>query len=534
MRRRDRVSILLICVALLFVSGIAKSFAQVAQLRPFTRIVQKSSLPGIDRGFVNSTARLTARQQGMVTGGRAPDRAGASGRRYAAGRVIVKFRNGMTLDGRTRATSLVAPLASLRARRDASPIDVVDADASIDAEAVARSFTARADVEYAQADYRVEPRFVPNDTYYRQYQWNFPQIDMERAWDIQPGAKDSIVVALLDTGIAYENATYQFRGFAFRSPYNGQNYPALGVVTVPFARAPDLADLSTGSKGDGRFVAPYDFIWNDAHPNDMDGHGTHMAGTIGQLTNNGVGMAGIAFNVRFMPVKVLSTDWDDIFLSPEEGTDFILAEGIRYAADHGAQVINMSLGRSGPPAPAVEDAMRYAVGKGSFLALAGGNDFTDGNPVEVYAEIASRLPGAVSVAAVDPNRQHASYSNTGSWVEVAAPGGSDSITNGSVFQQTYDLIDLTIVDTFLLAPAQFRAPRFDMFAYIGGVGTSSSTAHVSGLAALLMQQGVKTPAAIEAAMERFATDLGAPGRDNEFGYGEISARNTLFGLGLGR
>jgi len=531
MRRRDRVFVLMVCTAFLLVSGIADVFAQVAQLRPFTRFVQKSSLPPIDRGFVDTHPRTTERTQALAAG-RVPDRVGASGRRYAAGRVVVKFRNGMTLAGRTGAVHLVAPGGVLRARAAGAAVDVVSANASSDAEALARSFSARADVEYAQADYRVEPRFVPNDPNYRQLQWNFPQIDIERAWDIQPGAKDSTVVAVLDTGVAFENASYQFRGFSF--PRNGQTYPALGLVTVPFNRAPDLADLSAGTSGDGRFVAPFDFIWNDAHPNDMHGHGTHMAGTIGQLTNNSMGMAGIAFNVKFMPVKVLSSEWDDIFLSPEEGTDFILATAIRYAADHGAQVINMSLGRNGPSAPTVEDAMRYAVGKGCFLAVAGGNDFTEGNPLEVYAEIASRLQGAVSVGAVDPNRKRAPYSNTGSWVELAAPGGSSAVANGFVYQQTYDLTNPQIVETYLLPPSQFHAPRFDAFAFIGVTGTSSATAHVSGLAALLMQQGVKNPAAVEAALEKFATDLGSPGRDNEFGYGEISARNTLFGMGIGR
>ena len=175
--------------------------------------------------------------------------------------------------------------------------------------------------------------------------------------------------------------------------------------------------------------------------------------------------------------------------------------------------------------------MRYAVGKGCFLAVAGGNEATEGNGVEVYAEIASRLQGAVSVAAVDPNRRRAYYSTTGTWLELAAPGGSDLVANGYVYQQTYDF---SLVETYKLPVSQYRAPRFDAFAYIGVIGTSMATAHVSGLAALLMQQGLKSPAGIEAAMEKFATDLGVPGRDSEFGYGEISARNTLFGMGIAR
>ncbi len=174
-----------------------------------------------------------------------------------------------------------------------------------------------------------------------------------------------------------------------------------------------------------RFVAPHDFIWNDDNPLDFDGHGTHVSGTIGQTTNdgtsggdqaNGGGTAGVAFNVKLMPVKVLASEWDVIFGAAAEtgGSDDVVAEGIRYAVDNGAKIINMSLGASGPAgsAPVIEDAIKYAVGKGAFIALAGGNDFEDGNPTEVLAEIASRVPGAVSVAAVDKNKAHAFYSST--------------------------------------------------------------------------------------------------------------------------
>jgi serine protease len=258
-----------------------------------------------------------------------------------------------------------------------------------------------------------------------------------------------------------------------------------------------------------------------------------VSGTVGQLTNNGIGMAGVAFNVKIMPVKVLDSMWDDIFGAPAFGTDDVVARGIRYAADNGANIINMSLGRTGDPAPVIEDAIKYAVGKGVFIAIAGGNSFEDGNPKEVVAEIASRVPGAVSVAAVDPAKQHAHYSSTGSYIELSAPGGTDRGfgNNGYVWQQTYDF---TLTDTFLLPPSLYGPPRFDVLAYIGYVGTSQATPHVAGVAAMLMQQGIKSPAAIEAALEKFATDLGDKGRDNTFGYGLIEARNTMRGLGLAK
>jgi serine protease len=193
----------------------------------------------------------------------------------------------------------------------------------------------------------------------------------------------------------------------------------------------------------------------------------------------------------------------------------------------------MSIGRSGPPAPVIEDAMNYAVGKGALISVAAGNEFEDGNPKEVLADIASRIKGVVAVGAVDPQRNRAFYSSTGSYVELAAPGGSNRGfgSGGFVFQQTFVP---TSTDTFLRPPSQYQAPRFDVMNYIGFIGTSMAAPHVSGVAAMLMQQGITSPAAIEAALERFAVDLGPQGRDDQFGFGLVDARNALRGLGLAK
>jgi serine protease len=186
----------------------------------------------------------------------------------------------------------------------------------------------------------------------------------------------------------------------------------------------------------------------------------------------------------------------------------------------------------------IEDAIKYAVGKGLFVAIAAGNDFEDGNPVQVISEIASRVQGAVSVAAVDPMRNHSFYSSSGSYVELAAPGGSSRGfgVNGTIWQQTFDLnaSEGDLILAGVLSPAQYIAPRFDIFAFRPFQGTSQATPHVAGLAAMMMQQGITNPAAIEAAMERFATDLGDPGRDPLYGFGLIEARNALRGLGIAK
>jgi serine protease len=193
----------------------------------------------------------------------------------------------------------------------------------------------------------------------------------------------------------------------------------------------------------------------------------------------------------------------------------------------------MSLGRTGPAAPVIEDAIKYAVGKGAFVAIAAGNEFEDGNAANVVAEIASRVQGAVSVAAIDRSRSRAYYSTTGSYVELAAPGGSfrGFPNEGGILQQT---LALDLVETWTSPPARLAAPHFDVLKYYYFIGTSQATAHVSGVAAMLMQQGITSPAAVEAALEKFAVDLGATGRDNDFGFGEINARNTLRGLGLSK
>ena len=485
----------------------------------FRTFISDVTSPGIDNGVRDADAPRPPRPYPTDLTSR------SSGVPYLRGSIIVKFRPG------TGPTAQQAMLARAGASKMDAPayadFDIVTIDDSADPEVTAAAFARQPDVEYAQARYRMHPMFVPNDPLYSQ-QWNYPAIDMERAWDLNPGATSSIVVAVIDSGVAYRNAVLRRNVPAWRAS-NGVtvfSFPALGIIDIPFAAAPDLA-------GADRFVAPRDFIWNDTDPLDLDGHGTHVAGTIGQLTNNNIGVAGMAFNVRIMPVKVINSLWDDILGSPFEGTDDVVARGVRYAVDNGAKVLNMSIGRSGPPSPLLQDALVYATTHGAFVSLAAGNDFEEGNPTEWPAAYANSIQGVVAVGAIGRDRQRAYYSSTGSYVELTAPGGNQRAggTTGGILQQTFDF---NFVETYVNGPARYGPPRFDIFAYQFFQGTSMAAPHVSGFAALLMQQGITSPAAVEAAMEQFSTDLGPAGRDDQYGYGLINPRASLRGMGLAK
>jgi serine protease len=524
---------------------------QVAD-QPRLQILQNVGLPAIDQGVIADDSHRPYSPEALRRAAfRATvdqDAGAGPPSRYRSGRVIVRFRDEAAMSDRREAVRAASQTGDIAARPSYADFDIVRIDPSEDAEAAAAILRTRPEVQFAQPAYRKHATAVPNDPLYSTLQWNFPLINIEKAWDIQPQAGSAITVAVIDTGMAYTNATLTATLRAFRDD-QGNRYPALGTVTIPYSAAPQLV----GAGNAGRIVAPFDFVSNGVNqPLDFEGHGTHVSGTIGQLTNDGIGTAGVAYGVKLMPLKALASEWDVIFGTASDvgGFDDDIARALHYAADNGAKIINMSLGGSGPAdcatnsnqpecSPVIEAALRYAVGKGCFVTVAGGNEFEDTippfgtNPTSVLAEIASRIPGVVSVAAVDRAKAHAYYSSSGSYIELAAPGGSERGfgSDGFVRQQTFNF---TFTDTFLLPPSQFSAPRFDIFGYIGYIGTSMAAPHVAGVAAMLMQQGVTDPAAIEEVLEKTAVDLGTPGRDNTFGFGLVDARAALRGLGLAK
>jgi serine protease len=277
---------------------------------------------------------------------------------------------------------------------------------------------------------------------YRGQQWDLSKIREADAWQRSTGA--GATVAVIDTGV---DATH----------------PDLAGQVLPGT------DLINGTSGVS---------------SDPNGHGTHVAGTIAALTGNGVGVSGFAPNAKILPIRVLDANGS--------GYTSTIATGIIYAADHGANVINMSLGGPGPTA-AMTNAIAYARTKGVTVVAAAGNERTSGSPISYPAAD----PGVIAVAATDSADRVASYSNQGSYVDVAAPGSS-------------------ILSTL---PG-------DKYAFYNG--TSMASPHVAAVAALLKayDPGL-TPDGIENALESSAVDLGAPGKDNDFGYGRIDAAAAL-------
>lgn len=314
-------------------------------------------------------------------------------------------------------------------------------------------------VEAAEPLMEVRASFTPNDPKYSE-QWNLRMIDMPKAWERNHGK--GVVVAVLDTGIAYEDHD-------------------------DFKQVPDLKGV--------KFVKGFDFVNDDEHANDDHGHGTHVAGTIAQATNNKEGVAGVAFEATLMPVKVLNHFGG--------GTTADIADAIRFAADKGANVINMSLGGGGY-SQVMASAVEYARKKGVTVVAAAGN----GGRARV--EFPAAYPGAVAVSAVGPDGVLAPYSSYGKELDIAAPGGDKRRGDqGGILQNTIDPRN----------PAQS--------VYASYQGTSMATPHVAAVAAMLYAAGAKGPDEVEKALYAGAKKVADQAWSEQYGHGLLNAEASL-------
>lgn len=406
--------------------------------------------------------------------------------KYVPGEILVKFKPGLSDKeiGNINAkhgTSVLytSPYAGFKTLKVPKTKTV---------EEMAEIYSKNPNVKYAVPNYLMYATMVPNDPYYK-YQWNFKStygINVERAWDIfkETGSPGSgVVVAVIDTGVAYD-------------------------AVNPANTAPDLQGTN--------FVAGYDFVNNDADPTDDHGHGTHVAGTIAQSTNNGIGVAGVAYGCTIMPVKVISASGS--------GSLDQLVDGIYYAAGYNpdgvgvptaqvpAQIISMSLGF--PPSvtesqliPLI-DALEYADSEGIVIVAAAGNDATS----RVCYPAAYDKCIAVGATRYDGTRAY--YSNYGSALDIMAPGGDMRVD-----QNKDGYKDGVLQNTF--------NPSTGLFNYYFYQGTSMATPHVSGVAALLIANGVIEPENVREAMQLTAKDRGTPGWDSGYGWGIVDAYKAL-------
>jgi serine protease len=336
--------------------------------------------------------------------------------------------------------------------------------------------------------------FVPNDpgrgttpAGWASVQWNFAGpwgVNAPDAWQNlinagRPGAR-GVTVAVLDTGVAYKK-------------------------TGKFLKSPDFHT--------GKIVRGYDFVSEDRYPYDSNGHGTHVASTIAESTNNGVGLTGLAYGVKIMPVRVLD--------NRGEGDAAVIARGIRYAAKHGVDIINLSLEFSpdvrANEIPELLDAVNYARRKGVVVVGASGNE---GYPLVAYP---AKADPVISVGATTEHGCLSDFSNIGEGLDVVAPGGG---TDAALENEPNCKPDAPAGGDIYQVTLQGRARR--TFGIPSDYeGTSMATPHVAAIAALVIASGVvgadPTPAQVERQIKKTARDLGPPGYDRRYGYGLVDA-----------
>ncbi len=338
------------------------------------------------------------------------------------------------------------------------------------AEAVAKLDKVRT-VEHAEPNRWREATIVPNDPLYPN-QWGLPKINAPQAWDVTTGSP-AVVVAVVDSGVDLD-------------------HPELAPLLVPGFDMVDLGPAPVPPPG-WRFEG--DFSGRDDTPEDEVGHGTHVAGTIACVSNNGAGVAGVGWQTKIMPVKGLTRM---VRISDGRvtgvGSSADIAAAVRWAADHGAHVINMSLG-SDSSTLVESSAVAYAISKGVVVVAAMGNDGSSDT------HFPAGYPDVVAVGAIDSADHRASFSQTGAHIDVMGPG-------------------VDIVSTYLDGGTATLS------------GTSMATPHVSGVAALIK---AAKPAATGAEIADILRTTARALRDNpsdpvpndSYGFGCVDAKAAV-------
>ena len=353
-----------------------------------------------------------------------------------------------------------------------------------------KQLRARTDVEYAEPNYRVYPKLVPNDPLYS-LQAHYPQINLPQAWNITTGGSGSVIVAVVDTGVVLNHEDLQAQlvdGFDF------------------------IRDPNTARDGDGIDNNPDDP--GDSTDRTSSWHGTHVAGTVAARSNNNLGVAGVSWGARIMPIRTLGLGG---------GTTYDVEQGIRYAAglanDSGtlpsqaADIINLSLGGGGFSQASQNLFNQIRDETNTIVIAAAGNENT------VVPSYPASYTNVVSVSAVDLINVIAPYSNTGIAIDVAAPGGDMSVDrNGDGYG---DGVLSTLIE-------EGDGGNINSYQFLQG--TSMAAPHVAGIAALMkaVHPGL-TAADFDLSLQQgtLTNDLGATGRDDTFGYGLIDALKAV-------
>jgi serine protease len=356
-----------------------------------------------------------------------------------------------------------------------------------------KSLRKRSDVAYAEPNHIIRPSSVPNDSYYS-LQWHFPLIHLPGAWDISSGQSSSgrVVVAVVDSGVLLGHPDLA-----------GQIFGGYDFIQDPLVAA----------DGDGIDSDPDDVGDREGPSEQSSFHGTHVAGTIAARGNNSRGVAGIAWDAAIMPIRVLGIGG---------GSEYDLIQGILYAAglanDSGrlppqrADIINLSLGCSSCDSEAMQNVISEVRAAGVILVAAAGNN----NSSEQFFPAA--YDGVVAVSAVNSASELASYSNYGSYIDVAAPGGDEGDRDGD-----------GTADRVISTMGKHSDGSID-FLYGWSSGTSMAAPHVAGVAALMKAVYPElTPTDFDQALVGGAAvrDLGPIGRDDQYGHGIIDALKAV-------